>query len=447
MVFFVQKLKNINHEMKEREDVAMQNLLLKGGWVIDPSQKINRLSDILISDGKIKKIQDKIEEENCKTIDVVGKYIVPGLIDMHVHFREPGYEQKETIETGSLAAVAGGFTSVVCMPNTNPVIDNVETLRLIQEKAKRASCHIYVMGSITKMLSGEELSPYSELKKEGIVAITDDGKSVANARVLYEAMQQAKELDLPVGVHCEDLDLVYDHSIHRGEVSQKLHLSGIPAAAEEIRILRDIFLAEKTGVQIHIQHVSTKRGVEMIREAKKKGLKISCEVTPHHFTLTDAAVLKWGTYAKMSPPLRTSADVQAIKQGLADRTIDAIATDHAPHTIEDKKTSLPEAANGIVGLETALGLALTELYHTGDMSLEAVIEKFTFTPARILNIPKGTLKPGSDADIAVIDLEKQWTVDAEAFYSKGRNTPFDGRQLKGKAVMTIVSGEIRYSER
>jgi len=396
---------------------------------------------------KDKKIEEKIEEENCTTIDVSGKYIVPGFIDMHVHLREPGQEQKETIETGCLAAVAGGFTSVVCMPNTNPVIDNVETLRLIHEKAKHASCHVYVMGSITKNLAGEELSPYSALKKEGIVAITDDGKSVANARVLYEAMQQAKELDLPVSVHCEDLNLVYDHSIHQGDVSQKLHLSGIPAAAEEIRILRDIFLAEKTGVQIHIQHVSTKRGLEMIREVKKKGLRIYCEVTPHHFTLTDEAVLKWGTYAKMSPPLRTKEDVEAMKQGLADGTIDAIATDHAPHTIEDKKRSLPEAANGIIGLETALGLALTELYHTGVMPLEALIEKFTFAPAKILNIPKGTLKPGADADITVIDLEKQWTVDAEAFHSKGRNTPFNGRQLKGKAVMTIVNGEIRYSER
>jgi dihydroorotase len=418
--------------------------LLKGGWVIDPSQKINGLYDVLISDGKIEKIEKEIEKKDCKIIDVKGKYIVPGLIDMHVHFREPGFEEKETIETGALAAVAGGFTSVVCMPNTNPVIDNLNTVKYINQRGKTAACNVYMMGSITKNLMGEQISPYKNLQESGIVGITDDGKSVANTKIMYEAMQQAKKLDLLVSVHCEDLNLVYDHSINYGNISKQLNLLGIPSIAEEIMILRDIFLAEKIGARLHIQHISTKRGVELVREAKKRGIKISCEATPHHFSLTDEAVLKWGTNAKMSPPLRTEEDVKAIKEGLIDGTIDVIATDHAPHTIKDKEKSLKEAANGIVGLEIALGLALTELYHTGEMSLEDIIRKLTFSTAQILNISKGTLKPGLDADIAVIDLEREWLVNAANFYSKGKNTPFDGKKLKGKVVMTMVSGNIRY---
>jgi dihydroorotase len=418
--------------------------LLKGGWVIDPSQKINGLSDILISDGKIEKIEKEIEKKDCKIIDVKGKYIVPGLIDMHVHFREPGFEEKETIETGALAAVAGGFTSVVCMPNTKPVIDNVDTVKYINQRGKTAACNVYMMGSITKNLMGEQVSPYKDLQESGIVGITDDGKSVANTKIMYEAMQQAKKLDLLVSVHCEDLNLVYDHSINCGNISRQLNLLGIPSIAEEIMILRDIFIAEKTGARLHIQHISTKRGVELVREAKKRGIKVSCETTPHHFSLTDEAVLKWGTNAKMSPPLRTEEDVKAIKEGLIDGTIDVIATDHASHTIKDKEKSLKEAANGIVGLETALGLALTELYHTGEMSLEDIIRKLTFSTAQILNISKGTLKPGLDADIAVIDLEREWLVNAANFYSKGKNTPFDGKKLKGKVLMTMVSGNIRY---
>ncbi|QZY53800.1 dihydroorotase [Crassaminicella profunda] len=420
--------------------------LIRGGWVIDPSQNINEPLDILMENGKIVKIEKNIPMINEKVIDASGKYIVPGLIDMHVHFREPGFEKKETIETGGLAAAAGGFTSVVCMPNTSPVIDHIDTIDYINEKGKNAACNIFMMGSITKNLEGIEMSPYKDLIKSGIVGITDDGKTVMNTRVMYEAMKEAKNLDLLVSTHCEDSNMVYDRSIHRGEISKQLNLEGIPPLAEEAIILRDIFLAEKTGAKIHIQHISTKRGVELVREAKKKGIKVSCEATPHHFTLTDQEILKKGSSAKMSPPLRTIEDVEAIKEGLVDGTIDVIATDHAPHTGEDKDKNLVEAANGIIGVETALGLALTEFVHEGKMSFEDLIKKMSYIPAKLLNIQKGTLKIGKDADITIIDLEKEWVVDKDRFYSKARNTPFDGRKLKGKAVMTIISGETKYLE-
>jgi dihydroorotase len=419
-------------------------ILIKGGWVVDPSQQINEPLDVLIENGKIVKIEKNILEESETVIDAKGKYIVPGLIDMHVHFREPGFEEKETIEMGALAAVAGGFTSVVCMPNTNPVIDNVDTVNYIKEKGKNAACHIYMMGSITKNLEGEEMSPYKDLIMKRFVGFTDDGKTVMNTRVMYEAMKEAKKLDLLVSAHCEDSNMVYDRSIHRGEISKKLNLEGIPPLAEEAIILRDIFLAERTGAKMHIQHISTKKGVELVREAKKKGIKVSCEATPHHFTLTNEEILIKGSNAKMSPPLRNIEDVEAIKNGLLDGTIDAIATDHAPQTKEDKDKNLEEAANGIIGIVTALGLALTELVHKRKMSLEDLIKRMSYIPAKLLNIPKGTLKIGKDADITIIDLEKEWVVEVDQFYSKGRNTPFDGWKLKGKAVMTLVSGEIKY---
>ncbi|QEK13652.1 dihydroorotase [Crassaminicella thermophila] len=422
----------------------MMKTLIKGGWVVDPSQNINEPLDVLMHNGKIEKIERNIPEESHKVIYVCGKYVVPGLIDMHVHFREPGFEKKETIETGSLAAVAGGFTSVVCMPNTNPVIDCVDVVDFIKDKANMAACNIYMMGSITKNLDGIEMSSYKNLMEAGIVGITDDGKTVMDTSIMYEAFKEAKKLNLLVSTHCEDINLVYDRSINKGEISKQLNLQGIPKVAEESIILRDIFLAEKTGARIHIQHISTKRGIELIREAKKKGIKVSCEATPHHFTLTDKAILKQGSNAKMSPPLRSDEDVEAIFKGLLDGTIDVIATDHAPHTEEDKNKNLVESANGIIGLETALGLALTELVHKGNMTLEDIIRKFSCNPAKLLNIKKGTLKIGSDADITIIDLEKEWIVDKNKFYSKAKNTPFDGYKLKGKAIMTIVDGEFRY---
>lgn len=421
-------------------------ILIKGGRVVDPSQNLNDDLDVLIHNGKIEKIEKNIVED-CEVIDACGKYVVPGLIDMHVHFREPGFENKETIETGALSAVAGGFSSVVCMPNTKPTIDDIETVKFVNEKGKNAACNVYMMGSITKGLEGIEMSNFKEMMEAGIMGITDDGKSVMDAGVMYEALKKAEKLDLLVSTHCEDANLVYDRSIHRGHVSDKLNLEGIPAVAEESIIARDIFLAEKTGAKVHIQHISTKRGVELVREAKARGLKVTCEVTPHHFTLTDESIVDQGSNAKMSPPLRTKEDVDGIKEGLLDGTIDAIATDHAPHTIEDKNKNLVHAANGIVGLETALGLTLTELVHTGHMKLEDVIRKMSYNPAMLLNLHKGTLKIGRDADITVIDLEKEWAVNADQFYSKGRNTPFGTWKLRGKAVTTIVDGKIKYIDK
>lgn len=429
-----------------RKEVKIMKILIKGGWVVDSAQNIDEKLDILIAEGKIQKLGKVISEDGCKVIDADGKHIFPGLIDMHVHFRDPGFEQKETIETGSMAAVAGGFTSVVCMPNTKPVIDNFDTINYIKEKGKKSSCNVYMMGSITKNLDGTEMSNYEEMKKAGILGITDDGKTVTNTRIMYEAMQKAKDLDLIVSVHCEDKSLEYDRTINQGEVSKKLNLEGVPALAEEIIILRDIFLAEKINARVHIQHISTKRGVELVKAAKDRGIKVTCEATPHHFTITDKVVMEKGSYAKMSPPLRTNEDMEAIAQALIDGTIDVIATDHAPHTKEDKDKDLVKAMNGIIGLETSLGLALTELVHKRGMELKDLIKRMSYTPAQLLNLPKGTLKYGYDADITIVDLNKEWIVDKGVFQSKSENMPFENMKLKGKAVVTIVGGKIKHDE-
>ena len=420
--------------------------LIKGGWVVDPSQDIDEPMDILVSDGKIESLNKSISVENCEIIDASGYYVVPGLIDIHVHLREPGFEYKETIKTGSRAAVAGGFTTVVCMPNTNPVIDSLETVAYIKEKAKEAACNIYMMGSITQGLDGEVLSNYRALKNVGILGLTDDGKTVMNSRVMLEAMEQAKELDLLVSVHCEDTNLVYDRSINRGSVSEKLNLEGIPATAEELIIHRDIFLAEKSGARLHIQHLSTKRGLELVKEAKSKGLSVTCEASPHHFTLSQEDVLEFETNGKMSPPLRTKEDVEAIKQGLLEGDIDVIATDHAPHSKSDKDKNLIEAANGIVGLETALGLTLSELVHDRGMGLSAMVRLMSYNPAKLVGIPKGTLKVGADADITLVDKDQSWTVDTMGFQSKAINTPFNLKKLRGKAILTMVAGVVKYSD-
>lgn len=421
-------------------------ILIKGGWVVDPSQNIDEPMDVAISEGKIEALAKDITGEGYHLIDARGQYVVPGLIDMHVHFREPGFEQKETIETGALAAVAGGFTSVVCMPNTQPVIDDRKIAAFVNGKAAAAACNVFMLGSITKNLDGKEKSPYEALKEEGILGITDDGKTVMDAGVMYEAMKDAAALDLLVSVHCEDANLVYDRSIHRGEVSKKLNLAGVPGVAEDLIIQRDILLAEETGAKLHIQHISTKKGVALVREAKKRGVKVSCEATPHHFSLWDEAICQQGTNAKMSPPLRSKEDMEAVILGLLDGTIDVIATDHAPHTKEDKSKSLVDAANGIIGLETALGLALTKLVHQKGMTLTTLIDKMSCLPAKLLNIPKGTLKKGSEADITMIDIEKKWRVDEKKFYSKAQNMPFGGIELQGKATATIVKGVLKYVE-
>lgn len=421
-------------------------LLIKNGILIDPSQDMKGKYDILIEDGKIRDIRNLSMERDCQSIDAEGMYVVPGLLDMHVHLRDPGQHKKETIETGMQAAAAGGFTSIVCMANTNPVIDSEETIGYINTKGEKGPVNLYMMGSITKNLEGKILNNYASLKKAGIVGISDDGMTIMNARIMYEALKEARKHNLLTSVHCEDKNLVYDNSIHCGETADQLGLKGRPSASEEIIVARDILLAESLNAKIHIQHVSSKKSVELIRQAKERGVLVTCEAAPHHFLLTEDAVKHYGTHAKMSPPLRCEKDLKEIIAGLKDGTIDVIASDHAPHTAADKDKSMAEAANGIVGLETSLGLVLTFLFHTKQIDITRMVELMSFKPSELLGLNKGTLKVGKDADITIIDPNKNWVVDKNQFLSKGKNTPFDGMSLKGKAVLTIVKGEVAYKD-
>lgn len=421
-------------------------ILIKNGHVLDPSQELDGVYDLLINEGKIAELAKKINGKDVdKVVDAGGKYVVPGLIDIHVHLREPGFEYKEIIETGCAAAVAGGFTSIVCMPNTNPTIDNKDTIDYIYLRAKDSKCNVFMMGAITKGLEGVELGDYHMYRENGLKGITDDGKTVKSSGVMYNAMKKAKELDMLVSVHCEDEDLITEKSINRGKTSNELGLKGILPEVEEIIIARDIFLAQSTGARLHVQHLSSKRGLELVKEAKAKGIRVTCEATPHHFTISDEIIKSQGANGKMSPPLRTTEDVEAIKKGIIDGDIDVIATDHAPHSEGDKAGGLIKAANGIVGLETALGLATTVLVHDGGMRLYDLVDRMSCTPATLLGLEKGSLKEGKDADVTIIDLDKKWTVDKHMFKSKSQNTPFHGMELRGKVVHTIVKGEVMYS--
>jgi dihydroorotase len=419
------------------------NLLIKNGQVIDPANKVDGKLDILVSDGKIAKLgkPGSISADGAQMIDATGSLVVPGLIDMHVHLREPGFEYKETIATGTAAAKAGGFTSVCCMPNTNPVNDNRSVYEFILSQAKNASARVHPIGAITKGSRGEELAEMSELHAAGCPAVSDDGRPVMNASVMRRAMEYSKIFDMLLISHCEDTALSDKGVMNEGLVSTELGLRGIPRAAEEVMTGRDIALAELTGARLHIAHVSTTGSVRMVRNAKGRGIKVTAETCPHYFSLTQEAVRGYNTMAKMNPPLRTAEDVAAIKQGLRDGTIDVIATDHAPHAADEKSGEFDYAPFGIVGLETALGLALN-LVGEGILSLAEVIRKFSATPAAILKLDKGTLSVGADADITIIDPNKEWTVDASRFRSKSRNTPFNGWKLRGMAVQTIVGGRI-----
>jgi len=423
----------------------VNRLIIKGGRVIDPSQGIDKISDIFIEKGKIKAVEENISIENAEIIDASGKIVTPGLIDIHVHLREPGFEAKEDIESGSMSAAAGGFTSVACMPNTNPPADNKSVVEFITEKAKRVGLvNVYPIGAISKGLKGEELSEIGDMKHSGIVGISDDGEPVMNSNLMRRALEYSSMFELPVISHCEDLNMSGEGVINEGLTSTILGMTGIPATAEEIMAARDIRIAEFTGGKLHIAHVSTKGCVELIRQAKAKGINVTAEATPHHFTLTDESVKTFDTNTKVNPPLRTAEDVEAVRQGLKDGTIDAIVTDHAPHTIEDKEVEYDYASFGISGLETSLPLVITYLVNTGILTLSQAIEKMTINPANIINVPKGTLKPGSDADITIIDIEKSITVDTKKFKSKGKNSPFNGWELKGSVAMTIKSGNIVY---
>ena len=419
------------------------NILIKNGHIIDPANAVDEKLDLLVSGGRIAKLgkPGSISAGDAQVIDAAGKLVVPGLIDMHVHLREPGFEYKETIATGTAAAKAGGFTSVCCMPNTNPVNDNRSITEFILSQARDASARVYPIGAITKGSKGEELAEMGELRAAGCFAVSDDGKPVMNASIMRRALEYSKIFDMLIISHCEDSALAAKGVMNEGVVSTELGLRGIPRAAEDVMTIRDILLAELTGGRLHIAHVSTVGSVRMVKDAKSRGVKVTAETCPHYFTLTDEAARGYNTMAKMNPPLRTAEDVAAIKQGLKDGTIDAIATDHAPHGMDEKAGEFDYAPFGIVGLETSLGLTL-KLVDENVLSLSEAIRKLSVNPAAILKIDKGALAAGSDADITIIDPGAVWTVDSSRFKSKSRNTPFNGWKLKGRAVRTIVGGRI-----
>lgn len=417
--------------------------IIKGGKVVDPSRGIYGIMDVYICNGIVKAVDKNIEAEDAEIINAHGKIVIPGLIDMHVHLREPGFEAKENIESGSRAAAAGGYTSVACMPNTNPVIDNKTVVRFIKDRAREVhKVNIYAIGAVTKGLKGEELAEMADMRAAGAVAFSDDGKPVMNSGLMRRALEYAAMFDVPIISHSEDTNLSADGVINEGRASAVLGLKGIPAAAEEVMVARDVILSEMTGSRLHIAHVSTKRSVEIIRRAKERGVKVTAEAAPHHFTLTEDSVMSFDTNTKVNPPLRSAEDVEAVKQGLKDGTIDAIATDHAPHTYEDKDTEYDNAAFGISGIETAIPLVVTYLINTGVLTLSQAVEKLTINPAKILGINKGSLKPGSDADITIIDLDAETVVDVNKFESRGKNSPFNRWKLKGSPFMTIVGGKV-----
>ncbi len=420
-------------------------ILLKGGRVVDPSQGLDQILDVLLEDGQILNLGQGLSAQGAKVIDCQGLLVTPGLIDMHVHLREPGEEWKETIASGTMAAAAGGFTAVACMPNTKPPNDEAEVTRYILEKAqKEAATRVYPIACLTKGQKGEVLTEFGELKQAGAVALSDDGRPVPEAVVMRLALEYAKNFDLPVISHAEELSLSEGGQVNEGLASATLGMKGIPAEGEAVAIFREVMLARLTGTPIHIAHVSTKLGVEIIRQAKKEGLPVTAETAPHYFTLTEEATFDYNTYAKVNPPLRSAEDRPAILEALADGTLDAIATDHAPHSDLEKKIEFELAAFGLVGLETALPLTL-KLVSEGVISLSRAIELLSTNPARILRIPGGTIKPGSPADVTVIDPERKWVVTKEGLHSKGKNSPFLGWEMCGQAVFTIVGGEIVFS--
>lgn len=425
----------------------MESVLIRNGHIIDPANSIDEVGDVLIVDGKIAKVGKNLAEDANNIVDATDLTVMPGLIDMHVHLREPGFEHKETIATGTAAAAAGGFTSVVCMANTSPVTDSPDKIKHIYDIANQnseqqtsATANVFPVGSITKNLAGEELTDIRGMLLAGAVGVSDDGVTVMNSALMREALTLSAELDFPVMVHCEEHNLNAGAVMNLGETSRKLNLVGSPNAAEDIIVARDIMLAELTGGHIHILHVSTAGTVELVRWGKKRGVNVTAEACPHHWILTDAEVEKQGTNAKMHPPLRTQNDIDAVLEGLRDGTIDAIATDHAPHTPDEKALGMNDAPNGIIGLETCVPLVLTYLVDVGHLTLKDAVAKMTCIPADIVGIDRGTLSIGAVADVALVDTQKIAKVDVEKSCSKSRNTPFAGWQLKGWPVMTIREG-------
>ncbi len=423
----------------------MQTIQITGGRVIDPSQGIDRVTDVFLGRGRVLAIGEGYEEADI-IIDARGMIVSPGLIDAHVHLREPGNEEDETIATGARAALAGGCTSVACMPNTIPALDSQGAAEFVVLQAQRArQANVYPVGAVSKGRKGEELAELGQLVAGGAVAFTDDGAPVASASLMRRALQYAKMFDRCIMQHCQVLELTVGGVMNEGFESMKLGLGGMPAAAEDIMVARDIRLAEITGGRLHIQHISTERAVELVSEGKRRGVNVTAEACPHHFTLTDERLRTFDSNYKMNPPLRTQADVDAVIGGLRDGTIDLLATDHAPHAPEKKLRELDQAPFGIVGLETLIPITVLGLIEPGHLTWPDVIGKLTLEPARLLGIDKGTLRPGADADVTIIDPETEWTIDPAAFHSKSRNTPYGGWKVRGRAHTAIVAGEVRYT--
>ncbi len=422
----------------------MRAIVIQGGRVVDPGRGTDEVADVVMLDGKIAETGRGLgRPEDALVLDASGRIVAPGLIDLHVHLREPGQEDVETVASGAMAAAAGGFSAVCAMPNTDPVTDNQAAVGFIVSQAQRAGrARVYPIGAVSLGQKGMQLAEFGELVGAGAVAVSDDGKPVASSHLMRTALEYARTFNIPVADHCEDPTLAAGGAMHEGLVSTRLGLKGVPAAAEEIMVARDILLAELTGGHVHLCHMSTRGSVELIRRAKEKGLRVTAEACPHHFTLTHDACEGYDTNAKMNPPLREPEDRDAVREGLRDGTIDVICTDHAPHHYDAKEREFDDAPNGIIGLETALGLAITELVGGGLLDLPTLLVRMSAAPARIFNLPGGSLAPGSPADVVVIDPAARWEVRPESFYSKSRNTPFGGRQLTGRADVTIVRGQV-----
>ncbi len=426
----------------------MSSLWIRNGRVIDPANGRDEVADVLVVEGRVAAVGSGMEHSGAAQFDATGLVVTPGLIDMHVHLREPGFEHSETIRTGSMAAAAGGFTSIVCMPNTSPVNDSATVTRYIIERARQtAVVNVFPIGAITKGSAGEELASIGSMKQAGIVAISDDGRPVMNARVMRRAMELAKAFDVPVIDHCEDLHLSAGGDMHEGLCSVRLGLRGIPAASEDVMVARDILLAELTGARFHVAHISSRHSISMVRHAKMLGLPVTSEVCPHHFTLADEDIQPYDSNYKMKPPLRGREHVAAAVEGILSGAIDAIATDHAPHPGSEKMQEFERCPFGILGLETAVGLSLGTFVHTGNVALNKIIETMTVAPARILKLDRGTLSAGAPGDVTVLDPNKEWTYDVNRSHSKSRNSPYHGHTFKGMAVATIVGGNIVFDAR
>ena len=418
-------------------------VLLKGGRVMNPAEDFDEIADVLMEDGKIKEIAKDIAAGDADVYDVSGKLVTPGLIDLHVHFREPGQEAKEDFESGSKAAVAGGFTTVATMPNTKPVVDSAALVRSLKKRAEDvAHCHVEIIGAVTKGQEGKELAELGDMIEAGAVAFSDDGHFDPSAKVLLNAYDYLHPFDKVIINHEEETSLVEDGVMNEGHRSAMLGMKGRPTVAEDIAVARDVLLAEYAGARVHVAHMSSARAVDIVRQAKKRGVRVTAEVTPQHLTLTDECVDLYDSSTKINPPLRSKQDCDALLAGLKDGTIDAIVTDHSPHAQEEKDREYMYAPSGFPGLETSLGIMLTDLYQAGKLDLKTIVSKMTWDPAKVLQLSAGTLNVGSPADVTVIDLNQEWTVEAQKFYTKGSHSPFVGRKLKGKAVMTFVDGNL-----